>query len=63
MLFNFNNEERNYVFIALIKSQGDILEKLKNTRSDKFSKVYKKKLVKEYNNLEQIAKTIQRSFD
>jgi len=63
MLFNFNNEERNYVFIALIKSQGDILEKLKNTRSDKFSKVYKKKLVKEYNNLEQIAKTIQRSFN
>ncbi len=78
MIFNFDNKERNRLFAALIRAQGDILEQLTKTsmsnnkvlkspseiRSDNAYLISeKKKLYKEYNDIERIAQTIQRSFE
>ena len=57
MLFNWDNNERDRIFTALIRAQGDILENLKYGKTDK------EKLKDEYNDLERIAKIIQKSFE
>ena len=55
--FDFGPRERSRIYVALIRAQGDIIEQLRGTSPDK------KKLAKEYDDLERIAKTIQRTFN
>ena len=63
MLFNFNNEERNCLYVALIKAQGNIIEQLKSPNLNSRNYPLKKKLAKEYDDLERMARIIQRSFE
>ncbi len=63
MIFDFNKEERNCLYVALIKTQGQIIEQLKSTNINDRNHPLKKRLAKEYDDLEKIARIIQRSFE
>ena len=56
MLFTFDDNDRDRLFVALMRAQGDILHQMESDTSDK------EKLRREYVDLQKIAKIIQRSF-
>ncbi len=55
--FEFGPRERSRLYVALVRAQGDISMQLRGNSPDK------KKLAKEYDDLEKIAKIIQRTFN
>lgn len=57
MLFQFDDNDRDRLFVALMRAQGDILHQMENAESDK------EKLRKEYTDLQKIAKIIQKTFE
>ena len=61
MLFNWDNKERDRIYVGLIRAQGDILYQLNNkeVKTRRGAKI----LRDEYDDLERIAKIIQKSFE
>ena len=55
--FEFGPRERSCLYLALVRAQGDIAEQLRGNSPDK------KKLAKEYDDIEKIAKAIERTFN
>jgi len=55
--FEFGSFDRSRLYVALIRAQGEIVTQLQGNSTDK------KQLAREYDDLERIAKTIQKSFN